>query len=147
MRLTIPLLALLATLVTLPAGAAMYKWNDANGKTQYGQFPPAGVNATLIRSEQKPKSAPTRKPLDQQMKELNSQLEERKTAEAEAAAKKQNAEIRKQNCATARKNLTQLGYGGNRLAQMPDGSYQRLDEAEKQKMIKKNEDAIKEFCD
>ncbi|MFQ5645012.1 MAG: DUF4124 domain-containing protein [Thiogranum sp.] len=146
MRLTITM-AILMTTLALPAGATMFKWTDANGKTQYGQFPPAGVEATRIKSAPDPKSAPARKPLDQQMKELDQQLEARETAEAEAAAKKQNAEIRKQNCANARKNITQLGYGGNRLAQMPDGSYKRLDEAEKQKMIKKNEDAIKEFCD
>jgi len=135
------------TTLALPAGATMFKWSDANGKTQYGQFPPAGVEATRIKSKAPPQSAPARKPLDQQMKELDKQLEDQAEAESEAAAKQQNAEIRKQNCANAHKNITQLGYGGNRLAQMPDGSYQRLTEKDKQKMIKKNEDAIKEFCD
>ena len=146
MRLTISI-ALLAAVLAFPASAAMYKWKDADGNTQYGQFPPSGVNAAPMKSEPAPKSAPARKPLQDQVKDLDKQLEEQESAKAEAAAKQQNAEIRKQNCANARKNITQLGYGGNRLAQMPDGSYQRLSEKEKQAKIKKNQDAIKEFCD
>ena len=74
-------------------------------------------------------------------------MEQQKAAKEETAAKKQNAEIRKQNCENARNNITQLNYGGHRLAEMPDGSYERFSEEKKQEMIKKNEDAIKEFCD
>jgi len=146
MRLTLTISLLMAVLA-FPASAGMYKWEDANGKTQYGQFPPAGVNATPMKAEPAPKSATTRKPLQEQVKELDKHLEQQETAKAEASVKKQNAEIRKQNCVNARNNITQLGYGGNRLAKMPDGSYQRLSEEKKQAQIKKNQDAIKEFCD
>jgi len=146
MRPTITITLLMA-LLALPASAAMYKWNDANGETQYGQFPPAGVDATRIKSDSDPKSAPARKPLEEQVKELDKQMEQQKAAKEETAAKKQNAEIRKQNCENARNNITQLNYGGHRLAEMPDGSYERFSEEKKQEMIKKNEDAIKEFCD
>jgi len=134
-------------LLALPASAAMYKWNDANGETRYGQFPPAGVNATRIKADADPKSAPARKPLEEQVKELDKQMEQQKAAKEEAAAKTQNAAIRKQNCENARSNVNQLHYGGHRLAEMPDGSYERLTEEQKQEMIKKNQDAIKEFCD
>jgi len=146
MRLTIPI-TLLAAVLAFPASAGMYKWKDANGNTQYGQFPPSGVNATPMKAEHAPHSAPTRKPLQDQMKELDKQLEQQEAAKTEAAAKQQNAAIRKQNCENARNNITQLGYGGNRLARMPDGSYERLSEKEKQEKIKKNQTAIKEFCD
>lgn len=140
-------LTLLMAVLALPVNAAMYKWNDANGKTQYGQFPPAGVNATRIESSAEPKSAPVRKPLQEQVKDMNKQLEQQNAAKEEAAVKKQNAEIRKQNCENARNNITQLGYGGHRLARKPDGTYERLTEEQKQEMIKKNQDAIEEFCD
>ena len=146
MRPTITITLLMA-LLALPASAAMYKWSDANGETQYGQFPPAGVDATRIKADADPKSAPARKPLEEQVKELDKQMEQQKAAKEEAAAKKQNAAIRKQNCENARSNMTQLDYGGHRLARMPDGSYERLTEEQKQEMIKKNQDAIKEFCD
>lgn len=146
MRPTITITLLMA-LLALPASAAMYKWSDANGETQYGQFPPAGVNATRIKSDPEPKSAPARKPLEEQVKELDKQLGQQKAAKQEAAEKEQNAEIRKQNCENARKNLTGLELGGNRLVHMPDGSYQRLTREKKQEMVKKNQDAVKEFCD
>ncbi len=140
-------ITLLMALLSLPASAAMYKWNDANGETQYGQFPPTGVNATRIKADPKPKSAPARKPLEEQVKELDKQMEQQKTAKEEATANKQNAGIREQNCENARSNMTKLGYGGQRLAHMPDGSYERISEEKKQDMLKKNQDAIKEFCD
>jgi len=146
MRPTITITLLMA-LLALPASAAMYKWNDANGETRYGQFPPAGVNATRIKADADPKSAPARKPLEEQVKELDKQMEQQKAAKEEAAAKTQNAAIRKQNCENARSNVDQLHYGGHRLAEMPDGSYERLTEEQKQEMIKKNQEAIKEFCD
>jgi len=146
MRLTITI-ALLAAVLAFPASAAMYKWKDAHGNTQYGQHPPAGVNATPMKSEPAPKSAPARKSLQDQVKELDEQREQQESAKADAAAKKQNAVIRKQNCENARNNITRLGYGGNRLARMEDGSYERLSEKQKQEKIKKNQGAIKEFCD
>jgi len=146
MRLTITI-ALLTAVLAFPASAGMYKWKDANGKTQYGQFPPAGASATPMKAKPAPNSAPTRKPLEQQMEELDKQLEQRETAKTDAAAKKQDVKIRKQNCENARDNITKLGYGGNRLTQLPDGSYERLSEEKKQAQIKKNQDAVKEFCD
>jgi len=146
MRPTITMTLLMA-LLALPASAAMFKWNDANGETQYGQFPPAGAHATRIKAEADPKSVPARKSLEEQVKELDKQLEQQEAAKQGAAAKEQNAEIRKQNCENARKNLTGLDLGGNRLAHMPDGSYQRLPEKKKQEMIKQNQAAVEEFCD
>ena len=44
------LLALGLTLAATAAQAAMYKWTDASGNVQYGQFPPAGVQAERISS-------------------------------------------------------------------------------------------------
>jgi len=141
-------ITLTIALFTGPASAAMFKWKDADGKIQYGQHPPAGVEAARIRADSSPKHAPaTRKPLQDQLKELEERQQQQQAAEAEAELEKKNAGIRKQNCANARANITRLGYGGNRLAAMPDGSYKRLTEAEKQQQLKKNQEAVKEFCD
>ena len=138
---------LLMLLTAAPVEAAMFKWTDADGNIQYGQHPPAGANAQQIRAAPAPKSATTGKSPQQQVEELDKRLEAEQQHKAEADEKKQVAENRKINCANARKNLEQLGYGGHRLMHMPDGSYQRLDEEQKQALIKKNQDAVKEFCD
>jgi hypothetical protein len=139
--------ALLLTLVTTSAGATMYKWTDADGNVQYGQYPPAGSKAERMNAAPTPKSAPAGKPLQQQVEELNKAQDAEKQRKMEAAQKQQDAENRKINCENARKNIERLNYGGNRLMHMPDGSYQRLDEKQKQEQLEKNQKAIKEFCD
>ena len=35
------IVSIILTLISTTAGAAMYKWIDADGSTQYGQYPPA----------------------------------------------------------------------------------------------------------
>jgi len=139
---------LILALATAPAGAVMFKWIDANGNTQYGQYPPAGVQAERIKTAPKPASAPSaQKSPQQQLKELEEQNKKAGEKAAEAEAGKQHAEMKKKNCEIARQNLEQLNLGGHRLTRMPDGSYQRFTEEEKQAMIQKNKEAVKEFCD
>ena len=125
----------------------MFKWTDADGNVQYGQYPPAGVEAKQLRAAPAPKTAPATRSLQQQVEELDKRKAAEQEQQAEAAEKKQAAENRKINCANARNNLEKLNYGGHRLVRAPDGSYQRLDEEQRQAQIKKNQDAIKEFCD
>lgn len=139
-----PLLLLLAA---TPAGAAMFKWTDASGNVQYGQFPPAGSNAERLKGAPAPASAPAGKSLQQRVEEMEKRQDSEKQSKAEAAQKQQEAANRKTNCENARQNIERLNYGGNRLVHMPDGSYQRLDEKQKQAQLEKNREAVKEFCD
>jgi hypothetical protein len=137
-------------LLVLAAGTAhadMFKWTDADGNTQYGQHPPAGVQAERLKSAPAPKTAPASKSLQQRVEEMNKRTEESNRRKAEAGQQKQQAANRKINCENARQNIEKLNYGGNRLMKMPDGSYQRLDEKTKQAQLEKNRKAIKEFCD
>jgi hypothetical protein len=139
---------LLLMLATAPAGAAMFKWTDANGNVQYGQFPPAGSQAERLKSAPPaPASAPAGKSLQQRVEEMEKHQDSEQQRKAETAQKQQEAANRKTNCENARKNIERLNYGGNRLMHMPDGSYQRLDEKQKQEQLEKNRKAIKEFCD
>ena len=130
------------------ASAAMFKWTDANGNVQYGQHPPSGANAEHIQAAPEPTAAPAASPsLQQQVEALDKRMAEEAKQKAEAEQKEQNAENRKINCANARNNLEQLHMGGHRLTRMPDGSYDRLEEKQKQSLIDKNKQAIKDYCD
>lgn len=131
----------------MPATAAMYKWTDADGHVQYGQYPPAGVDAKPMKAAPAPRSAPAREPLDQQIKALDKQLDAQKEQQAKAEEEKQNEENRKINCQNAKKNIGELNRGGHRLMHMPDGSYRRFTEEERQAEIAKNKKAIDEFCE
>lgn len=141
------IIALALVLATTPATAAMFKWSDANGKVQYGEFPPAGVNAERVNAARAPKNPPATPSLQQRVEAMEKQQAAEQQGKDEAARKQQVAANRKLNCENARKNIEQLNYGGNRLMRAPDGTYQRLDEQQRQQQIEKNQQAITEFCD
>ena len=146
MRL-ITVFSLLAVLIAAPATAAMYKWTDANGQVQYGQHPPAGVDASPLKAAPAPASVPAREPLQEQLEKLDKQARERQAEAAKAAEKEEEAKNREINCRNAKNNIEQLNRGGHRLMQMPDGSHKRFTEEERQAAIAKNKKAIKEYCD
>jgi len=139
--------SILLLVAASPANAAMFKWTDANGNVQYGEHPPAGAGAEHIKAAPEPASTPAASSLQQQVDALDKRLATEAEQEAETEQKKQDAENRKINCTNAKNNLEQLHMGGHRLTRMPDGSYERLEEKQKQALISKNEKAIKEFCD
>jgi uncharacterized membrane protein len=139
--------ALVIVLAAAPAGAAMFKWHDANGKVQYGEFPPAGVSAERVAAPRAPKNPPASPSLQQRVEAMDKQQEAEQQRKDEAARTQQAAVNRKLNCDNARKNIEGLNYGGNRLMRAPDGTYQRLDEQQRQQQIEKNQRAITEFCD
>lgn len=139
------IIAIILALTTTTAGAAMYKWTDADGSTQYGQYPPAGVQAERIKVSPQPASQPTPSP-QQRLKELEQQQQTQTEKETEAATEKQEAETIKKNCEIAKKNLTGLQMGGHRLTRLPDGSYTRLSEEERLSRVAEAEKHIKEYC-
>jgi hypothetical protein len=144
---TANLFPLLLLLLTAAAGADVFKWTDADGRVRYGQHPPAGVQAERLKSAPAPAAPTQRKSPQQQLQDMQRQQETRQQQQAEAAAQQQRAANRKANCASARSNIEQLNYGGNRMMKMPDGSYQRLDENTRQAQLKKNREAVEKFCD
>ena len=126
MRLSTVIPIILALTIT-PAGAAMYKWTDADGNTQYGQHPPAGVQAERVKPAPQPASQgqPVLTP-QQRLQQLEEQQQKESEDEAKAQAEKEKAEIAKKNCKTAKQNRANLQMGGHRLTRLSDGSYTRL---------------------
>jgi hypothetical protein len=136
-------------LLAMAAGAqaAMYKWKDEHGNTQFGQFPPAGVEAERMKAPRAPaspgKSGPS---LQDRVKALEEeQGQDREKALMEKEEKERAAQL-KQNCDNARKTVQLLERGGNRRYRMPDGSVKRLDENETRRRINKSKQYLKENC-
>jgi type IV secretory pathway VirB10-like protein len=146
MRLSTVIPIILA-LTTMSAGAAMYKWTDADGNTQYGQHPPAGVQAERVKPAPQPTSQgqPTLTP-QQRLQQLEEQQQKEREAEAEAAAGQEKAEIAKKNCKIAKQNRANLQMGGHRLTRLSDGSYTRLTEEERLSRIAEAEKNIEKYC-
>ncbi len=129
------------------AQAAMYKWKDAHGNTQFGQFPPAGVEAERMKAPRTP--APSNQSgssLQDRVKALEEkQGQDREKAQMEKEEKERAAQL-KQNCDNARKTVQLLERGGNRRYRMPDGTVKRLDEKETRRRIDESKKYLKENC-
>ena len=130
------------------AHATMYKWKDAQGNTQFGQFPPAGVEAQRMKAPRAPASSPAKAApsLKDRLKALE-EKQDKDQEKAQAAKEEQKrAEQQKQQCENARKTVTLLGRGGNRRYRMPDGSVRHLDENETRRRIDESKQYLKKYC-
>jgi hypothetical protein len=99
------------------ASAQQYKWTDPNGRVQYGDSPPPGVNATLLRpssAASEPAKAESLTPAEQEARFRMRQLRAEKEREKQAHAA-QEAEVKKENCARAQEYLRTL-ESGQRIA-------------------------------
>ena len=143
------LLALGLTLAASAAQAAMYKWTDANGNVQYGQFPPPGAQAERISSSGTTHKVEPQDSLSpqQRLQELEDQKKQQSEQATEAQAEQQRAEARRKNCDIARKNLAVLQEGGHRRLRLPDGTVTYLSEEQKQERIAQANQQIKDNCD
>lgn len=131
------------------AQAAMYKWVDENGVTQYSQFPPPSREYQTVVPPPPPAEDP--EGAQKRLEELMKRQDESYKARTEAAEKQKQAtaeaERRKQNCSTARANLEKLTTGGNRRLIGPDGVAYYPTEEERQQRIAEARKQIEEFCD
>jgi len=147
--ITRTLIGAMLVLAMAGAHATMYKWKDAQGQVQFGQFPPAGVDAERIKTPHAPHARPPAS-AGPDLQERVRALEARKAAEQEKAQaeqqRREQAARVKQNCENARLTIQRLGRGGNRRYRMPDGSYQRFNAEESRKRIEESRKYIKENC-
>lgn len=135
--------------ITGLAQAAMYKWVDENGVTQYTQYPPPDREYQAVSPPPPPSEDP--EGAQKRLEELLLKQDEAYKSKSEAAAKQQkaadNAKLREQNCQTARGNLELLTTGGHRRIVGPDGNAYHPSEEERQERIAKAREQIEEFCD
>lgn len=141
------LISTLLLLAMAGANAGMYKWKDAQGNTQFGEFPPAGVDAEQMKPPPPPATNPGKGPsLEDRVKALDAQESADKEKALVEKEEKEKAAQKKQNCENARQNAELLQRGGNRLYQMPDGSYKRFNAEESQKRVEESKKFIAENC-
>jgi hypothetical protein len=92
-------------LVAVPASAALYKWTDENGRTVYGDTPPAGVKAEKVNAP----SAPANPNAVRDMAATDAQIKARQRARAEEDAKAEKAQAdakaKLERCAAIRGNI------------------------------------------
>ncbi|MEE9357678.1 DUF4124 domain-containing protein [Candidatus Vondammii sp. HM_W22] len=120
-----------------------YRWVDETGITVYSQARPTSGEATEIKISTSRATNASPEPDKKSPEPLQKSASERVKA-----AKKQAdiSAILKQNCNNAKHNLNVYQNLGRKLVKMPDGSYDRPTEEERQEKIKNAEKQIEEFC-
>lgn len=131
------------------AQAAMYKWVDDKGVTQYTQYPPPDHKVQVIAPPPPPAEDPegAQKKLEATLQKLDAERKADTAAKEEAKKSAEVAKQRQQYCQAARSNLEKLTTGGRRRVTGPDGVATYLPEEERQKKIAEAKDAIKKSCD
>jgi Domain of unknown function (DUF4124) len=91
-----------------PAWAAMYKWVDEKGVTQYSETPPPGAKATRIEIAPSPPAAAPKD--DWKQRELESR-QRRLQKDAEEQQDQARAAQRRQRCLAAQREIDVLRSG------------------------------------
>jgi len=142
----------LGVLFASAAAAQQYKWVDQNGKTQYGDVPPPGVQAQRLKPPPPgtaPAPAPAAKKGDKPLspeaayrkRQEDAQKESEKTekAELEAAA-------RRENCARAQEQLRQLETGQRIARTDAKGERYFLDDAQVAQEMTRTRQIVQQSC-
>ena len=145
----IRLLFILVITTAGPAGAAIYKWVDEEGKVHFGDRP-TSAQAQQLKLHKNPQPATSTTPnaaqrqiTQQRMLEIYQQ--EREEKKAAKKRRKEDAKKRAQQCADARDKLRQ--YERYRLYKnLPNGEREYLSDSERERSISKLKNSIKRHC-
>ncbi|MBI5461848.1 MAG: DUF4124 domain-containing protein [Gammaproteobacteria bacterium] len=131
------------------AQAAMYKWVDDKGVTQYTQYPPPDRKVKVMVPPPPPAEDPeaAQKKLESLLQKQDEQRKTAATAEEEQTKTAEHAKQREQNCKNARSNLEKLTTGGRKRIVGADGVATYLTEEDQQTRIAEAKKQIEAFCD
>jgi len=143
-----PPLPIVALLLACTAQAGMYRWVDDNGMTVYSQTPPPDRDAHTLKPLPPPAASPeqAQRQLDQQLQQKNDYMEDRELAAEQRRNEQDERKLIEENCRRARSNLENLEDATRRLLLMPDGSYQRLTEEDRQQRMQEARELLDQHC-
>jgi hypothetical protein len=143
------LILLVLTLIAGQVSAKTYRWIDDDGTVVYSQTPPRDNRPT---GEVEPPPPPTISPeaaqqrLNERRQQLEDNREDEELAREKRTAARRERDEKRRACEAARNNLANLPRGVNKMFKMPDGSYRRIDEVERQAKIAEAEASIEKNC-
>jgi hypothetical protein len=134
------------------AMAQQYKWVDANGRVQYGDTPPPGVQATPLKPPPGGASAPAAAPKMDATKDLSPEAafrkrqQERQEAQEKAAKDRTDAEAKRVNCEQSQASLRTLQSGQRISTTNAAGERVFIDDEERAKEIERTQRAVNDWC-
>ncbi len=142
------LLATCLLCISLATHAAMYKWVDENGVTQFSQYPPKDQQAERLRPPPPPAEDPAaaKARLQKQIDGFDNRRLTEETDQEEQAKQAAEAAQRKRRCEAARHNLESLQLGGGRRIQTETGEVIRPTDAQREERMQAARKIIEEDC-
>jgi hypothetical protein len=134
------------------AMAQQYKWVDANGRVQYGDTPPPGVQATPLKPPPAGASVPAAAPKKDAAKDLSPEAafrkrqQERQEAEEKAAKERADAEAKRVNCEQSQGALRSLQSGQRISTVNADGERVFIDDEQRAKEIERTQRVVNDWC-
>ncbi len=140
---------LVATLLAAStAGAQIYQWKDANGKTVVSDKPPTGSVSQQKKFDAEaatPPSAPQKSGAEREMEFRKRQMESGE--KAEKAQKEERAAAEKaENCERARRYLQSLENGDRIAGRDSKGERYIMEDAQRAAEIGKTKETIQSSC-
>ena len=98
-------------LAAAPAGAALYKWTDENGRTVYGDTPPAGVKVERVNAATPPADPNAVRDLAAKDAQIRARQRARSEEDAKAEKAQADAKAKLERCAQIRGNIQTMRSG------------------------------------
>jgi len=128
------------------AMAQQYKWVDANGKVQYGDTPPPGVEATRLKPPPSGASVPAAAPKVNPESAFRNRQQERQKSEEKSAKERADAEAKRVNCEQSQASLRSLQSGQRITTTNAAGERVFIDDEERAKEIERTQRAVNDWC-
>jgi hypothetical protein len=149
-RLPLALAAAVAALALAgPAGTALYKWTDANGRVVYSDQPPTAPNvqAEVLRGAAPAANPQAAKELAQKDAEFRKRQSDRADAAAKADKERATRDQRSEECSRVAATVQQLTWGQVVIYRANEkGEQVPMDEAARQKERARLEAWTKDNC-
>ncbi|HEV8255904.1 MAG TPA: DUF4124 domain-containing protein [Casimicrobiaceae bacterium] len=107
-RSLLRLVACTIAFAALPAAAALYKWNDENGRVVYGDTPPPGVKAERVNPQVAPADPNAVRDMAAKDAQINKRQQDRAEEETKAEKAQADARAKLDRCAQIRGRLQTL---------------------------------------
>jgi hypothetical protein len=131
------------SLAAAPVLAALYKWTDENGRTVYGDTPPAGAKAEKVNAPTSP--ADPNAVRDMAAKDAQIKARQRARAEEDAKAEKTQADAKAklERCAQLRGNIQTMRSGAAVYKFNDKGEKIYLEAADRERSIADSETQLR----
>jgi len=144
----VALLALAFALAAAPAAAALYKWTDENGRTVYGDTPPAGVKAERVNVAAPPADPNAVRDMASKDAEFKARQKARADADAKAEKAQADAKAKLERCAQLKGNIQTMRSGAPVYRFNDKGEKVYFEAADKEKSIADSEKQLRDLnCD